>query len=315
MSQVIATEAPAANTPEWVEWRRGGLGASDLPAILGLDPYTTEHELWEVKTGRVPGFTGNARTRWGHRLERIGLDVWADATPDHLYPDHNDRPYRDDRWPHVWATPDAIARRLGDDVEVGIEVKVTSIWDDPPERVRVQALAQIGITGLARVDIVRLSFEDDPRIFPILRLGAEQAIEDILGAGEAWYVRHVVEGIEPPLAAGEVPADERQTALAAALRRVRGDIDRLERQESLIRDDLIASVAGRGLITGHGFRIRVTPGGSTTRVGWKEYAAELRQSLEPTLGTEALDEMQRRHEGTSTRRASLTPTWEEEETA
>ena len=37
---------------EWLEERKKGIGGSDAAAILGLNPYMTNVELWEIKTGR-----------------------------------------------------------------------------------------------------------------------------------------------------------------------------------------------------------------------------------------------------------------------
>jgi putative phage-type endonuclease len=302
---VVAEAVPAYGTPEWVAWRRGGLGASDLPAILGLDPYRSEHDVWEEKTGRRPAFSGNARTRWGHRLEALGLQVWEEADPDHREVDPNDAPKTALEWPHLWATPDGIGyvREVG---RVGIEVKVTAAWVTPPERVKVQCLAQAGICDLDRVDVVRLSFEDDPAIFRIER--EEAAIENILASGEAWYVKHVLGGIEPPRREGEVEADERQAQLAADLRRVKQAMAALEKQERAIRDDLIASVAGRGVITGPGFRIEVRAAHDTTRTSWKELASGLLKDM----AEEEREALIGLHQTTSRTGPAVYPTWEEE---
>ena len=34
------------NTPEWLEMRRTGIGASDAAAVLGISPFKTNVELW-----------------------------------------------------------------------------------------------------------------------------------------------------------------------------------------------------------------------------------------------------------------------------
>lgn len=297
---------PAYGTPEWLAWRRGGLGASDLPAILGLDPYRSEHDVWLEKTGQRPGFSGNAKTRWGHRLEAVGLEWWSlNAHPNgNLAVTSTGEPYSQPAYPHLWCTPDGIVRELG--MHVAIEVKVTNAWSTPPDRVRVQALVQAGLCDVDSVDVVRLNFEDDPAIFRVDR--DEAAIADILAAGEAWYVRHVVEGIEPPQRADEAPADERQAGLAADLRRVRSAIERLERQDRAIRDDLIASVAGRGVITGPGFRVEVRAAHDTTRTGWKEIATGLLRDMDEAE-REALIGL---HQTTSRVRPAVYPTWDEE---
>lgn len=37
---------------EWLEKRKKGIGGSDAAAILGLNPYMSNVQLWEIKTGR-----------------------------------------------------------------------------------------------------------------------------------------------------------------------------------------------------------------------------------------------------------------------
>lgn len=298
-------ESPAYGSPAWVAWRKGGLGASDLAAVLGLDPYRTENELWQVKTGNVVDFAGNAKTRWGHRLERVGLEVWSEANDRAVM--SNTLPFHRPEWPHLWATPDALSG------SVGVEVKVTSAWVHPPERVKVQCLVQMGLADLERVDVVRLSFDEDPAIFRIERDDA--AIADILAAGEAWYVRHVIDGVEPPLSEGEYPADERQTGLSTDLRRVKRTIEQLERQERAIRDDIIASVAGQGIITGPGWRIEVRRSKGAMRTGWKELASAYRTALEPHMEAEALDVLEGMYQTQGKPTTSVYPQWDTEEEA
>lgn len=38
-------------SPEWVEFRKSGIGGSDASAVLGLNPWKTNVELWEEKRG------------------------------------------------------------------------------------------------------------------------------------------------------------------------------------------------------------------------------------------------------------------------
>ncbi len=39
------------NSPEWLEFRKTGIGGSDAAAILGLSPFKTNVEVWEEKVG------------------------------------------------------------------------------------------------------------------------------------------------------------------------------------------------------------------------------------------------------------------------
>lgn len=57
------------DSPEWHEWRLGGIGASEIAAIIGTCPYNTAHGVWLVKTKRSKGFEGNSFTEHGKELE------------------------------------------------------------------------------------------------------------------------------------------------------------------------------------------------------------------------------------------------------
>jgi putative phage-type endonuclease len=56
-------------TTAWLAWRRGGIGASDAPAIMGVSPWMDLETLWLDKTGRRRGGFSNHAMRRGQRLE------------------------------------------------------------------------------------------------------------------------------------------------------------------------------------------------------------------------------------------------------
>ena len=55
----------------WLAWRRGVIGASDAPTIMGENPWKSSDHLKNEKLGLVREFTGNFFTREGQRLEPI----------------------------------------------------------------------------------------------------------------------------------------------------------------------------------------------------------------------------------------------------
>jgi putative phage-type endonuclease len=58
------------NSPEWERWRLGGIGASEISAIIGVDRYSnTPHSVWLVKSKRSKGFEGNSFTVHGQETE------------------------------------------------------------------------------------------------------------------------------------------------------------------------------------------------------------------------------------------------------
>lgn len=60
---------PLQNTSEWLEWRKGKIGASMVPIIMGESPYTTPLELWKRTLGFSKDLQQHAGMRYGHEME------------------------------------------------------------------------------------------------------------------------------------------------------------------------------------------------------------------------------------------------------
>ena len=56
---------------EWHAWRKGVIGASDAPKIMGENPWGSRSILMDEKLGLVREFQGNERTREGNALEGV----------------------------------------------------------------------------------------------------------------------------------------------------------------------------------------------------------------------------------------------------
>lgn len=59
------------NTPEWINWRFEGIGASDAPAILGLSRFKTRQELLTEKITKTSQSKPRSEfiTKQGHEVE------------------------------------------------------------------------------------------------------------------------------------------------------------------------------------------------------------------------------------------------------
>ena len=56
-------------TPEWLEWRNNGIGASDAPSIMEENPWKSAAYLLSEKLGRASDFAGNEAMERGTALE------------------------------------------------------------------------------------------------------------------------------------------------------------------------------------------------------------------------------------------------------
>lgn len=69
------------NEKEWLEWRKLGLGGSDLPIIMGDSPYMTAYQLWRQKVGidECNNETNFVQAK-GHELEVIARNKYEIET-------------------------------------------------------------------------------------------------------------------------------------------------------------------------------------------------------------------------------------------
>jgi len=73
----------AANTPEWHELRKSGIGGSDVAAVVGVSKWTSAYALWAQKSGLIPDdFSDSEAMEWGRLLEPVIRDKFADKHPE-----------------------------------------------------------------------------------------------------------------------------------------------------------------------------------------------------------------------------------------
>ena len=68
------------NTPEWLEFRKSHIGASDAPVIMGVSPYKTPMQLYEDKLGLSAKQVMTVAMQRGHDLEPEALKAFECET-------------------------------------------------------------------------------------------------------------------------------------------------------------------------------------------------------------------------------------------
>lgn len=155
----IFEEQPADWTRStWLQWRRQGVGGSDVAAIAGLSTYASPVAVFYDKLGLAREQPDNEAMQWGRLLEapiaaefeqRTGLRV---VCPQVLV--------WDDEHPHRRATLDGLVHEHGgweadeplppiEEVLGDLEIKTTrdAPWVDVPDRVLIQKQWQLGVCG------------------------------------------------------------------------------------------------------------------------------------------------------------------------
>ena len=57
--------------PEWLEWRKKGIGGSDASVVCGISRYKSPVELWLDKTDQIPSAEAGEAAYWGTLLESV----------------------------------------------------------------------------------------------------------------------------------------------------------------------------------------------------------------------------------------------------
>lgn len=200
--------------------RATGLGASEIPVILGLSPFKAPAELAAEKRGELPPFAGNEFTHWGQRLERTIVEEWVEQhrakgedvsifTPPTL---------RHRTSPVVMATLDRVVapegRRAREVWRAALEAKNVSAYrreefgegeDAIPEAFIVQIQTQLEVAELPEGFLATLIGGNQFREYRLERdpeLGG-----NLVQFAEEWWADHVVQGLPVPLDGSRASSD------------------------------------------------------------------------------------------------------------
>lgn len=143
---------------EWLELRKQGIGASEASAVVGLNPYKTNVELWEEKVGiREPvDISDKPYVQYGIKAEAPLRELFALDYPQYKvgYKDFDMRYNKD--YPFIFATLDGDLTETATGRKGVYEGKTTEIlrsmqyenWKDKvPDNYYIQLLHQLLSTG------------------------------------------------------------------------------------------------------------------------------------------------------------------------
>lgn len=105
-------------SPEWLEWRKGGIGSSDAPAIMGISPWKTAFQLWRETLGLANKPEFNSAMERGLELEPLAREIAE------MISDVNFKPCL--RVHKVFPWMRASLDGLSEDGKIAIEIKCTS---------------------------------------------------------------------------------------------------------------------------------------------------------------------------------------------
>lgn len=142
------------NSDEWLAHRQTGVGASDIPIILGLSSFMEPRELFHVKRGEIEPRPMQQWQRFGHLLEPAVVAAFTEDTGIAVKRYPAPVRARADNPRHM-ATPDADLVPDGEGLECKHASRFSTVWEHPFDRVPdpyyVQAQWQMHVCDWERV--------------------------------------------------------------------------------------------------------------------------------------------------------------------
>ncbi len=188
-------------TPEWLEARKNGIGASQAAAAIGVSEWQSPIGLWAEKLGLTPPAPENSSMRIGTALEPLIAEMYTEATGVKVRRANNLRQH-----PVHGFMLASIDRRAGrKPVELKYSARAAGYGepgtDEVPDDVLVQVLHQLAVLDEPEGDVALLKpGADGVLIYPITRSPEAEAA---IVAREADFWDHVVSRTQPDVDGSE----------------------------------------------------------------------------------------------------------------
>ncbi|MBQ8372009.1 MAG: YqaJ viral recombinase family protein [Clostridia bacterium] len=200
------------NSPEWLAFRRTGIGGSDAAAILGKSHFKTNVKVWEEKTGLIEpdDISDKEQVKYGKAVEDLLLQMFALDNPEYEVTSNKKIVYRRG---FMFASLDGelVEKATG---ELGIyEGKTAEIhkkielekWNKRvPDYYYVQILHYLIVTGrsfvVLKVQLKLLYTEEKTTMTKQYRFNRKDLLNDLayLYRKEAAFWDSVLAGVKPP---------------------------------------------------------------------------------------------------------------------
>lgn len=87
----IVVDISGLTREEWLDYRKKGIGGSDVAAIMGISPFATIRDLYNNKVGILPAIPKEEESNWvakevGHRLEDLVAEIFVRKTGLKVFP-------------------------------------------------------------------------------------------------------------------------------------------------------------------------------------------------------------------------------------
>ncbi len=203
------------NREEWLKNRMNGLGGSEISAVIGCNPYMSNVDLWELKTGkRQPeDISDKPYVKYGTNAEFHLRELFKLDFPEYEVEYIDNNSFKNSRYP--WALASLDGWLTDKEGRKGIlEIKTTEIlnsmhkekWDKQiPQNYYCQCLFYMAVLEADFCILkaqLKTVFEGVPylqtRHYKIERSDVKEDIEYLMSEGERFW-QYVQSGNCPPL--------------------------------------------------------------------------------------------------------------------
>ncbi len=231
---------------QWLEDRRHSIGASEVPTIMGCNPWDTPLQLYLRKRGEIPDKEETEAMKMGHKLEPVIAELYEEETSRKTGDLGAFTIQRNPEMPHAHCTLD---RRImpcdGHDMPGCLEIKapgghMAPHWEEgAPLYVQVQVQAQLAITKMEWGSIAALL--GGQRFVWVDVERHEDAIAEIRLRVAAFWKR-IDDGNAPPVGAADTEAlrqlfPKHAEGKVIELPQEAGDIDAAIKRLTLVAKD------------------------------------------------------------------------------
>lgn len=199
MDYVVYADARNLSHEEWLQARKQGIGGSDAGAIMGVHPYKGMFGVWADKKGYGEAVEDNEAMRQGRDLEDYVARRFSEKTGLTVRREYG--MMRSRNHPFMQANID---RRIKGE-RAGLECKTSrDIYmkryrnGEFPMEYYCQCLHYMAVTGWDAWYLAVLVYGTDLLIFKICREEAQDDINQLVEAEEAFWTRYMEDGRTPP---------------------------------------------------------------------------------------------------------------------
>ena len=183
---------------EWLKYRTGGIGGSDVSVIAGINPFRSVHQLWLEKTGQTePQESENEYTHFGTLLEPIVRKEFTERTGIKVRQKH--MLLQSEKYPFMYADLDGVIHQDGElaifEAKTASQYKMDTWEEGVPAGYILQVQHYMAVTGAKKTYIAAL-VGGNHFVYHIVERD-DVMIAKIILMEKYFWEHHVIGRIEP----------------------------------------------------------------------------------------------------------------------